>query len=513
MSLGRTLAVALTGLEGTVVEVEADVSAGLPAFSVVGLPDSSMLQARDRVRGATGRIGIPLAARRLTVNLCPAWMPKSGSGFDLAIAVAVLAAQEKLDASRAAGVVHLGELGLDGRLRPVPGILPSLLAARREGVAQVVVPAGNAEEARLVDGLEIVALADLAEVVRHHGGSARLRRGPLAPVLASEEPDDLVPTVPLDFADVIGQAQARRAAEVAAAGGHHLLMSGPPGAGKTMIAARIPSILPDLTDADALDVSAVHSIAGRFDARRGLMRRPPFVDPHHTSTPAAVVGGGAGVALPGAISRAHAGVLFLDEAPEFPARVLEALREPLETGDITLHRARGVTRYPARFQLVLAANPCPCGRGWGKGEDCSCTPMARRRYLARLSGPILDRVDMRIAVGPVDLQREETGAAPESSAVIAERVRRARERQAGRFADRPWMLNSQIPGPLLRRELAPDRADRRLLERAVESGRLTLRGHDRVLRVAWTLADLEGRERPGSEQIGLALALRGGEVR
>lgn len=514
MTIGRTLAVALAGLRGTVVEVEAEVAAGLPSFSLVGLPDSSTLQARERVRGAAGQVGHPLASRRISVNMSPAWIPKQGSGFDLAIAIAVLAAHEVLPAARAARVVHLGELGLDGRLRPVPGILPALHAAWAEGARRAVVPRENEAEARLVPGLEILPADDLAAVVRHHGGTARLRSAPPAALVPAAEPAGTEPErIPLDFADVVGQAQARRAAEIAAAGGHHLLLTGPPGAGKTMIAARIPTILRDLSDADALAVSAIHSVAGRFDARDGLLRRPPFENPHHTATTAAVVGGGAGLAQPGAISRAHAGVLFLDEAPEFPARVLEALREPLESGDVTLHRARGVTRYPARFQLVLAANPCPCGRAWGSGKDCTCTPLARRRYLTRLSGPVLDRVDMRIGVGPVDLRAEAAGEAPESSAVIAARVAQARERQEMRFIERPWHLNSQIPGPFLRRQYAPERSEQRLLDRAVESGRLTLRGHDRVLRVAWTLADLDGADAPSAEHIGLALALRGGDAR
>lgn len=519
MSLGRTLSVALTGLQGTVVEVEADVSAGLPSFTVVGLPDSSMLQARERVRAACGRIGSPVAARRLTINLIPAYLPKSGSGFDLAIAVAVLAAHEVLRCARVAGVIHLGELGLDGRLRAVPGILPSLLAARAAGHRSAVVPAANAAEARLVPGIEVVVAEDLAEVVRHHGGQAVLRAGAPDParVPASDGAESsegaVAHALRVDLADVIGQVQARRAAEVAAAGGHHLLLTGPPGAGKTMIATRLPSILPDLSPDDALTVSAIHSVAGRLDASRGLLRRPPFENPHHTATPASVVGGGAGLALPGAISRAHAGVLFLDEAPEFSARVLEALREPLESGDITLHRARGVTRYPARFQLVLAANPCPCGNAWGTGADCSCTPLARRRYLTRLSGPVLDRIDMRVPVGPVDVHRDATGLPGESSASVATRVADARARQRSRFADAPWSLNSQIPGPSLRREYAPREADRRLLDRAVETGRLTLRGHDRVLRLAWTLADLDAADQPSAEHIGHALALRGGDGR
>ncbi|NAZ86818.1 YifB family Mg chelatase-like AAA ATPase [Kineococcus indalonis] len=510
MALARALAVGLVGLDGHLVQVEADISPGLPAFVLVGLPDASLHEAKDRVRAATANSGCPLPQQRITVNLSPATLPKSGSGFDLAVAVAALTASGVLPADASAGAVHLGELGLDGSVRAVDGVLPAVLAAARAGVRSVVVPAATAEEAALVPGVRVRGVRWLAELVADYRGDPppELPEPPLAPAPPAAGAARPAP----DLADVVGQGDARFALEVAAAGAHHLLMSGPPGAGKTMLAARLPGLLPDLDEQAALEVTAVHSVAGALRSRPGagaLITRPPYEDPHHTASVASVVGGGSGVPRPGAASRAHRGVLFLDEAPEFEARVLEALRQPLEQGELVLHRARGAARYPARFQLVLAANPCPCGRAVGRGLECTCTAQARRRYAAKLSGPLLDRVDVRVDVRAVTRAQVAEGAAGEDTAAVAARVRAARALAAERLSPHGARCNGELRGPLLRGALRLPPSVTVDLDRAMERGALTLRGLDRVLRVAWTVADLRGAPAPDRDDVGRALALRG----
>lgn len=500
MVLGRTLAVALVGLTGHLVEVEAHLMPSLPAFTLVGLPDAALAESRDRVRAAVTSCGLAWPNRKITVNLSPAALPKSGSGFDLAIAVATLAAAEQLDGTWASAAVHLGELGLDGRLRPVRGVLPAVAAAVAAGRVRVVVPEANADEARLVPGAQVLAVRSLGELAVRYGADVAIPE--LPPLLAEPRPPRL--RGDLDLADVLGQEEARRGLEVAAAGGHHLLMVGPPGAGKTMLAARMPGLLPDLSEQDAVEVTAVHSVAGTFDPGGGLLRRPPFEDPHHTATPAAVVGGGSGIPRPGAASRAHRGILFLDEAPEFATAVLQTLRQPLEHGELVLHRAAGAARYPARFQLVLAANPCPCGRSDGKGLHCTCRPEQRRRYFGKLSGPLLDRVDVQLEV-----RAARAGAiAGERTEVVAARVAAARQAQAQRLAGTPWRTNAEVPGSWLRERLGADRSLRLDLDQALERGTLSLRGVDRVLKIAWTLADLAGQDAPDRALVAEGLALR-----
>ncbi|MFF1871135.1 YifB family Mg chelatase-like AAA ATPase [Kitasatospora herbaricolor] len=525
MAFARTCSVALVGVDGVVVEVQADLEPGVAAFSLVGLPDKALSEARDRVRAAVVNSGEPWPQRKLTVGLSPASVPKSGSGFDLAVACAVLAAAERLDPATIAELLIIGELGLDGRVRPVRGVLPSVLAAAEAGYRQIVVAEQTAAEAALVPGVSVIGVRSLRQLI------AVLTDAPVP-----EEEDDAVTgrpdpmlaglmlpgsgmrgpsgqaSAPIDLADVAGQYEARRALEIAAAGGHHLYLKGPPGAGKTMLAERLPALLPPLTRSEALEVTAVHSVAGLLPPGRPLIAGPPYCAPHHSTTMPAIVGGGSGLPRPGAVSLAHRGVLFLDEAPEFPVRVLDALRQPLESGEVVIARSAGSLRLPARFLLCLAANPCPCGRHSLRGGGCECTSVMVNRYQGRLSGPLLDRVDLQVQVAPVTrAELMEHDSTAETTATVAARVREARNRAAARLAGTPWRTNAEVPGHHLRTrwELAPGA----LTEAAsqLERGLLTARGLDRVLRVAWTVADLAGRQRPDQRDLRTALVLRTGD--
>ncbi|MGP4053646.1 YifB family Mg chelatase-like AAA ATPase [Mycobacterium sp. 4D054] len=498
-TLGRAFSVAVRGVEGEIVEIEADISSGLPGVYLVGLADAALRESRDRVRAAISNCGFEWPMARLTLGLSPATLPKMGSVYDIALAAAVLSADQKKSWPRLEKTVLLGELALDGRVRPINGVLPAVLAAQRQGWPAAVVPMANVAEASLVDGIEVWGVGTLRQLHAWLAGTGDLER----PV---EQIPQMAEQVP-DLADVIGQTQARYAVEVAAAGAHNLLMTGPPGVGKTMLAQRLPGLLPPLSDAESLEVTAIHSVAGLLAGDAPLITRPPFVAPHHTTSVAALVGGGSGMARPGAVSRAHRGVLFLDEFAEINSAVLEALRTPLEDGEIRLARRDGVACYRCRFQLVLAANICPCAPP--DPRDCICGVAEKRRYRSKLSGPLVDRVDLRVEMH-ASREGTFTDQEVETTSVVRQRVWAARAAAEDRWRPHGITTNAEVSGALLRRRFRLSPQAMKPLRAAVDRGTMSIRGMDRAMRVAWTLCDLAGRTTPNLDDVATAMSFRQG---
>lgn len=505
-----TRSAALEGASGRMIEIEVDIASGLPRTTVVGLPDPSVAQARDRCRAAVVNSSRSWPDVRVTINLAPASVPKSGSHYDLGIALATLSAAGVVPPEPLKAMLVMGELALDGRLRAVPGVLPAALAAVAAGCRRAMVPEVNAAEAGLVEELDVVGVRSLGHAVALLTDDEVPDDPPVEPLDATAGDLGALFVAPeADLADVVGQEEARISLTVAAAGGHHLWMVGPPGLGKTMLASRLPGLLPDLDRRSSLEVSAIHSVAGVLPAEVPLLTRPPFLDPHHSASAVSIVGGGSKVVRPGALSLAHRGVLFLDEAPEFASNVLDALRQPLESGHVVVSRAAQTVAFPARFQLVMASNPCPCGQSTAEQGACECTPLMRRRYRGRISGPIRDRLDIVRELSPASRHQIAAGLGrSRSTAETAELVAEARDRQAHRFRGRPWTLNSDVDGASMRREWPVSDEGQLILDRELRRRSLTPRGADRVVRLAWTVADVCGTSRPGDDEVSAALNLR-----
>ena len=496
--VARAHTVAFEGISARPVEVQCAVSPGMPGFALVGLPDKAVTEARDRVRAAIGALSVALPSKRITINLSPANIPKEGSHFDLPIALALLSALEILPADAIERSLALGELSLDGALLPVTGALPAALTAAEEG-RMLVCPRASGPEAAWVDAVQVIGAASLADLVRHFTGQA-----PLDPAV----PGEVTGTgSAADLRDVKGQERAKRALEIAATGRHHLMMVGPPGSGKSMLAARMPGLLPPLGPAEALETSMIHSLAGLLDAG-GISRARPFREPHHTASMAAIVGGGRR-AGPGEISLAHNGVLFMDEFPEFPRPVLETLRQPVETGEVVVARANAHVRYPCRFLLIAAANPCKCGYLGDAARACGRAPQCGADYMGRISGPLMDRFDLRVEVPAVAHGDLDLPASGEGSAEVAARVATAREVQAERFAAAPdTRLNADAEGATLDAVATPDTEGRALLSQVAERFGLSARGYHRVLRVARSIADLDGAEAVRRPHVAEAVSYR-----
>ncbi len=501
--LARVLSSALLGIDAYRVEVEVDLSMGLPYFTTVGLAEGALRESKERVRAAIRNTGYALPSRRITVNLAPACIKKEGSAFDLPIAVGILMASGQVRNDHPDKIMILGELSLDGRVKPIRGGLSIALAARKEGISTLIIPRGSAAEAAVVEDLTVLGVESLAEVTAYLNGEIELGKtevdvGSLFRRLS---------VYPFDFKDVKGQESLKRAVEVAAAGGHNIIMIGPPGTGKTMLAQRISTILPDMTFDEALETTKIHSVAGRLPPGLPLVAQRPFRAPHHSISDAGLLGGGS-IPRPGEVSLAHNGVLFLDELPEFRRNVIEVLRIPLEEGVVRITRVAASLSFPARSILVASMNPCPCGFATDPARECTCTPPEIQRYVAKVSGPLLDRIDIHIDVPPVRYQDLAGGNGGEPSSAARERVNAARAVQTERLQAFPIHCNAQMAPPILEKFCRPDAAGERLLKRAIESLGLSARAYSRILKVARTIADLDRSEGLKAEHIAEAIQYR-----
>lgn len=544
MHIGNATSIGLIGLKAFTIQLQAFISGNMPNFSIVGLPDTSLSEARERVKSAHFALHCKWPEGRVTVNLSPASMPKSGASYDLAIAASILSAEKYIPLPELENTVILGELNLDGTVLPIQGMLPIALYAKKMKFKRIIIPQENLAEAQLVEGIETIGIHHILDLITQLHGTLReeslklIEEDPAYQHMQirehnnSNDKNENCTTLSMreenvsplqvdskyeigDMAEVIGQEHTKWALQVAAAGGHHVMMIGPPGSGKTMLASRLPSIMCPLNEQEQLEVASIRSLCGTLPYY-GISDIPPFEAPHHTASAASLIGGGTGVAKPGIITRTHCGVLFMDEAPEFSPRVLQTLREPLESGYIAISRSKGTTLYPAKFQLVIAANPCPCGYAYGNGERCTCKERERTRYFSRLSGPILDRIDIQMDVPPVEriimpnLQQNNAQNTSSGTSLTSNMMRHnvivARQIARDRFAKQGWDCNAQASGTWLRKYTSQQAVG--LINQALEKHQLSLRGADRALRLAWTLADLYGHTSPNMTDIAQAISLR-----